>query len=123
MRAAREQRQELDLDDVRRRLEAEREALWAASEDSAASRHAVELDQPSVGRLSRMDALQGQEMAKATEERRQSRIHRIDAALDRVADGSFGECVLCGEPIAAKRLALDLTVPTCIACAAREDTR
>jgi DnaK suppressor protein len=112
---------DLDLDDVRRRLEKERAELRASSEERVADRHAVELDQPSVGRLSRMDALQGQAMAQATEERRQLRIDAIEAALERLDDGSFGICVRCGEPIAPKRLALDLTVPTCITCAERSD--
>ena len=108
---------DLDLDDVRRRLEQERAQLRASSEESRDQRHAVELDQPSVGRLSRMDALQGQAMAQATEERRQIRLDAIEAALERLDDGSFGICVGCGEPIAPKRLTLDLTVPTCISCA------
>lgn len=31
-------------------------------------------------------------------------IRMIEAALARVADGSFGDCVACGEPIAEERL-------------------
>lgn len=112
---------DLDLDDVRRRLSAERAKLLASSEETVADRHAVEVDQPSVGRLSRMDALQGQAMAMATEERRQARIRAIDDALERLDEGEFGVCVRCGEPIGPKRLALDLTVPTCITCAERAD--
>lgn len=112
---------DLDLEDVRRRLEQERVELRASSEESRDERHPVELDQPSVGRLSRMDALQGQAMAQATEERRQLRIDAIEAALERLDDGGFGICVRCGEPIAPRRLVLDLTVPTCITCAERSN--
>lgn len=41
--------------------------LAADSEASAASREPVELDQKSVGRLSRMDAMQAREMAEEAE--------------------------------------------------------
>ena len=77
----------------------------------------MELDQTSVGRLSRMDAIQVQAMALAAEQRRLDAITRIDRALARIEDGSFGECIVCGEQIAAKRLELDPAIPTCIACA------
>lgn len=77
----------------------------------------VELDQTRVGRLSRMDALQGQAMAQETERRRQEELARIDAAMKRVEDGTYGDCVGCGEPIAKKRLALDPSAALCIECA------
>ncbi|MGB8623259.1 MAG: TraR/DksA family transcriptional regulator [Paracoccaceae bacterium] len=77
----------------------------------------VALDQQSVGRLSRMDALQQQAMSKATQARRAGSEKRIRAALGRIAEGEFGYCMQCGEEIAEKRLDLDPTVPTCISCA------
>jgi DnaK suppressor protein len=78
----------------------------------------VELDQTSVGRLSRMDALQGQAMAQAARQRRAVERRRIDAALRRIAEGEFGYCVRCGEPIADGRLQTDLAIPTCMTCSA-----
>lgn len=77
----------------------------------------VELDQNAVGRLSRMDALQGQAMAQATQARRAAMRKRIAAALARIDEGEFGYCTECGEEIAEKRLDLDPTLPTCISCA------
>ncbi|NKB49305.1 MAG: hypothetical protein GKS02_08060 [Alphaproteobacteria bacterium] len=70
-----------------------------------------------MGRLSRMDALQGQEMARAAERRRELEVRKIDAALARIEDGEYGWCVRCGEEIAAERLQLDPAVPICIDCA------
>lgn len=102
---------------LRARLLAELEALGAEDALGAEGRKTVELDQTSVGRLSRMDALQGQAMAKATNARRGQRKLRITAALDRMDDGEFGYCLECGEAIAPARLDLDPTVPTCIGCA------
>ncbi len=81
-------------------------------------RKPVELDQQAVGRLSRMDALQQQAMAMETERRRGFQLGRIEAALKRIEDDSFGFCALCDEEIGEKRLALDPTTPTCVRCAA-----
>lgn len=106
-------------EEVRTQLVALRAALEQASDTAAEVRGPVTLDQQSVGRLSRMDAMQVQAMAVATEERRRQQIARIRAALKRLDDGTFGECVICGEEIAPKRLALDPAVSTCIRCAAR----
>ncbi len=77
----------------------------------------VELDQARVGRLSRMDALQGQAMAQETERRRKNELSRIEAALDRVTAEDYGFCVSCDEEISEKRLALDPSTPQCIDCA------
>lgn len=101
------------------RLRAARAELTHLRDGSAGARAAVELDQTSVGRLSRMDAMQAQSMALATERRRAAERARIDQALSRIEEGSFGDCVMCGEPIAPKRLDLDPAVPTCLDCAAR----
>ncbi|MEO3413928.1 TraR/DksA C4-type zinc finger protein [Roseovarius sp. CAU 1744] len=77
----------------------------------------VELDQQAVGRLSRMDALQSQAMAKAQAARRQIERTRLTAALARMAEDEYGYCEDCGEPIAAARLELDPATTRCIGCA------
>ncbi len=81
----------------------------------------VELDQTMVGRLSRMDAMQQQEMVKAGQRRRKTLLHKIEAAFNRIETGDFGYCTNCDEEIAPKRLTLDPTVLTCIQCASRSD--
>jgi len=93
--------------------------LALESEDALGleSQKTVALDQQSVGRLSRMDALQQQAMAKATSARRTQQRQRIVATLARIEEGEFGYCAECGDDISLKRLALDPTVPTCINCA------
>lgn len=108
---------ELDIEKITRQLEDTRAELIDQSAESEESRATVVLDQQSVGRLSRMDALQGQAMAKAEEERRQLAIRRIDAALARIGRGEYGECIECGKWIAARRLEWDPTVLKCIDCA------
>ena len=42
---------------------------------------------------------------------------KIDAALARIEDGTYGDCVRCGEAIAPARLALVPDTPFCAACA------
>lgn len=103
---------------LRARLEAELADLDTEDALGAAGQKTVELDQTSVGRLSRMDALQGQAMAKATSARRAQRRQRIAAAFARMDEGEFGYCTECGEEIAPARLDLDPTAATCIGCAA-----
>lgn len=102
---------------VRDQLQAIRQELEALISGSSESRSTVELDQSAVGRLSRMDALQGQQMALATDRRRALELKRIESALRRLEDGDYGYCVRCEEPITAKRLAFDPAVTLCVACA------
>ncbi|WP_170449635.1 TraR/DksA family transcriptional regulator [Ruegeria arenilitoris] len=78
----------------------------------------VELDQQAVGRLSRMDALQNQAMAKAQQTRRDLEARRLRAALDRMAEGEFGYCEDCGDDIPRRRLDLDPAASKCVSCAA-----
>ena len=102
-------------------LKATLRARWAELEDltssSSDSRRPVELDQQSVGRLSRMDALQVQAMAQASEQRRNIERQRITATLQRIEAGDYGDCARCGEPIEEARLAVDPTIPLCLSCA------
>lgn len=107
----------LDIDEMKRRLQAERERLLGESAGDKASRRPVELDQASVGRLSRMDAMQVQAMAQESERRRQRRLHQIDAALGRITEDEYGYCVSCGEEIEAKRLMSDPAAASCVGCA------
>ena len=44
-------------------------------------------------------------------------IKMIQAALERVADGTFGECVACGEPISEARLDAVPHAARCVKCA------
>ncbi len=96
----------------------ERQAeLKALDEEAAGWSDTVELDQQSVGRLSRMDAMQQQEMAQAEARRRVNDLARIDTALKRMDEDEYGWCAECGEPIAYKRLEIDPAAALCIGCA------
>jgi DnaK suppressor protein len=109
-------RSDLDFKAIKAALEQEQTELSSISAAGADERRPVELDQQSVGRLSRMDAMQVQAMAHATESRRQVRAQRIKAALARIAADEYGYCVECGEEIPAARLDIDPTTPRCVDC-------
>ena len=89
------------------------DALADAGEDAA---RPIELDQSRMGRLSRMDALQGQQMALEIERRRLQRAVAIAGALERIKSGDFGICFSCGEEIDPRRLAADPVITRCIGC-------
>ena len=99
-------------------LQEELLALKATGDDAA---RVVELDQTSVGRLSRMDALQGQAMSKEQGRRRELELKKISAALRRIEYGDYGDCLACDEPIAIKRLTLDPAATLCIDCASARE--
>ncbi|WP_247712429.1 TraR/DksA family transcriptional regulator [Qipengyuania xiapuensis] len=104
-------------EEARTRLIARRDALDAEDAANADLRDTVELQQDSVGRLSRMDAMQQQAMAQATARRRVAERARIEAALARIDEGEWGWCTACGNEVAEKRLAHDPSVAKCVECA------
>ena len=91
--------------------------LHEIQNSSSDSRKTVELDQSSMGRLSRMDAMQGQQMAAETGRQRTIKMQRIQSALGRIESGDYGFCIKCDEPIALKRLEVDPAALICIDCA------
>ncbi len=107
----------IDIEAFRTMLENRRAELTNLSDAAADARKPVELDQQSIGRLSRQDALQQQAMAKAQDARRAVEIRGINAAFDRIKAGEFGWCSECGEAIAVKRLEIDPTLEMCVGCA------
>jgi len=107
----------------RAQLLALRDDLELQDERGHDSQRTVTLDQQAVGRLSRMDAMQQQQMAKAVQSRRDTMKSRIIAALARLEDGEYGYCLSCGDDIAAKRLDFDPALPTCLSCASGETGR
>lgn len=104
------------IESYRRRLLEMKETLEGIQVSSKESTKPVELDQASVGRVSRIDAIQAQQMAQATERRRGRQLARIEGALRRIESGDFGYCFACGEDIDLRRLDTDPTITRCVAC-------
>ena len=110
------------LSDFKQRLLQMQEDIRAIEATSKEATKIVELDQTRVGRLSRMDAMQGQQMAKESERRRQHQLTMINAALKRIEMDDYGYCVRCDEEIDIRRLDLDPALPCCINCAQQAKT-
>lgn len=105
------QRDELVAD--LRALEAD---LERSLSDNAHAAKPVELDQTTVGRLSRMDAMQQQQMAEASRRNQQVRLRQCKAALDAASRDEYGYCRRCEEPIGYRRLKAVPESPFCLAC-------
>lgn len=63
-------------------------------------------------------AFERQHAATLVREARQQ-LAQIDAALLRLAEGRYGRCERCGQPIGAARLAARPVTTLCIGCAAQ----
>ena len=94
-------------------LRAELLAREGSSKDAA---QPVELDQTGMGRLSRMDAMQAQQMALEGARRRKRQLQKIDGALRRIEAGEYGRCFICEREIGAGRLSADPTITRCRDC-------
>lgn len=88
----------------------------------AASARPVDLDEP-IGRLSRMDALQQQHMAKAGRQNTQVRLQRVKSALAAFERGDYGDCRRCEEPIGYPRLSAQPEATLCRDCQGRSEGR
>jgi DnaK suppressor protein len=97
-------------------------ALLNEEEAGKEAAQIVVLDQTSVGRVSRMDAMQGQAMAVAANQRRQFELQKIGVALKRIETEDYGYCLECDEEIAEPRLKLDPATSLCIDCASKKET-
>jgi len=75
----------------------------------------VDLDVP-IGRLSRMDAIQQQQMTKANRAAYERKLRLIEAALKTMANDEYGYCRSCEEPVAYRRLKARPETPFCLDC-------
>ena len=112
---------DINIKSIKKQLIEQRDTLLEVAESSKESADTVELDQTRVGRVSRMDALQAQAMAKESNRRRRLALQRIDSALQRIEADEYGYCVLCDEQIMADRLAADPGALLCIGCASKAE--
>ncbi len=112
---------QLDLAYFTRLLQTRQADLQSVADTADAAAQTVELDQTRVGRLSRMDALQSQAMSVQNQHRRELALRAIAAALCRIDDGVYGECIDCAGNIPGSRLAVDPAALLCIACASKAE--
>lgn len=90
--------------------------LDGALEGSAEAARPVELDQPAMGRVSRIDAIQQQKMTEANRAAQRTRRSLARSALGRLEAGDYGDCLSCGEEIGARRLQARPESLYCVEC-------
>jgi DnaK suppressor protein len=102
-----------------------RQELLTLIADETGATDTVELDQSTQGRLSRMDAIQHQQMAMAQCRRAAQRLERVDAVLAGWDDPDleFGCCRFCEDPIALPRLHAKPDAISCVDCANARERR
>jgi RNA polymerase-binding transcription factor DksA len=93
----------------RRQLQHFRDALW--------EQRRFRLEQ--LGQLSRAEPPPSDQLGEVTDALRTaaaSALADIDAALDRLRDGSYGRCVRCGTTLLAERLEILPATARCMPC-------
>jgi len=110
-----------DLQKFKQLLELQRNELMSSQQKAQSSTQTVELDQSSVGRVSRVDALQSQSMAVETTRLRQQQIRKISTALALIESGDYGYCSICDDEIDPRRLEIDPASIMCVPCASKQE--
>lgn len=73
----------------------------------------------SIGRLTRMDAINSGGVAKATLRAAREKLAKLTFALSKVDSSDFGICSVCNNPIPEKRLLFMPESTRCVHCADR----
>ncbi|WP_020674559.1 TraR/DksA family transcriptional regulator [Geopsychrobacter electrodiphilus] len=89
--------------------------LEQSLERSSASSKPIDLDEP-IGRLSRVAAMQQQQMALAGRQAQTRRLQLLRNALQAIASNQYGTCRRCEEPIGYQRLKVQPESPFCREC-------
>ena len=110
---------ENELNEIKESLVRLEQELLQEIESAKINSQPVVLDQQSVGRLSRIDAIQQQEMHISSLRRLQQRLALVKKAFERLTTGDFGFCINCEEPLTFKRLKARPESPVCTACAGK----
>ena len=96
-----------------RKLSFQIEGYLQKSKDSA---DAVEPDK-GLGRLSRMEAMQDQQMVLELRRRKKRQLLEVGNAISRIEQNSYGYCIFCAKLISRDRLDAFPEVQTCVNCA------
>jgi len=110
------------IEQLRQLLVAQQLELDSLVNSAHSGTETVTLDQQSVGRVSRIDALQQQQMALANQQQANAQLRSIGQALAAIDSGNYGLCEDCGEAIAFVRLQAQPFSRLCIDCQSARET-
>ena len=110
------------IDELHQVLLSERDRLEELLRLSKEGARPVDLGEP-IGRLTRMDAIQQQEMTKANRSSYETKLRQVRAALDLHGKDEYGFCRLCEEQIGYPRLKARPEAPFCLSCQDARESR
>jgi len=105
-----------ELSAIRKKIDARIEELTALLGNDSEDTKPIEPD-VSIGRLSRLDSMQMQQMALEQHRRQEAELQKLKEALKRMEESSYGQCLMCRQPIAPARLLAQPEAILCINCA------
>ena len=108
-----------DLDALRQRLLNERQALMeriAQQRGGAVGRVEAAAEQFAQSEDEHAQNITERDLAFAIDEHESAELNAIQAALVRVREGSYGECMDCGQAIALARLQANPEAERCVNC-------
>lgn len=105
--------------ELREELQRELTRLERSMKTTGEAARPVELDQSALGRLSRIDAIQNQQLTAELHSREQARHAQLVDALSRMDDGTYGICSACQQSIPFGRLLVLPEARTCASCGPR----
>ena len=106
-----------DFAEARKRLEAERVQLADQEARLRAEADDEEWRSPKPDEADQGAAAVERERLKSLAEQAREGLRRIDAALKRVEDGTYGHCASCGRAIPEARLEARPDADLCVECA------
>ena len=104
-----------DFEGFRQRLVAMEAEIRALLGQTVQDSKPVDLDLP-IGRLSRADAMQMQNMAALNKRQMEIKLEQVEGALSAIEHGSYGSCRYCKGEIRPARLEARPETPFCIGC-------
>lgn len=104
------------LDDFRERLLDAKASAEALLGRTATDAQPVEASGSTIGRLSRIDAIQMQAMSDMSRRQLEIRLQQIQGALAALDAGKYGICRHCKEAIRLQRLEALPEAPFCMEC-------
>ncbi|MBS0294439.1 MAG: TraR/DksA family transcriptional regulator [Proteobacteria bacterium] len=114
LRAQLEQRKELLLQEL--------DAVQRDTLDVAAAASQGDLDEPGSPR-DQANSMAASMVRDAEAARDHAELVAVRAALERMADGSYGECTDCGQSVGVARLLAQPSAVRCIACQSKAEAR
>jgi len=105
----------LDMAMIQRILEGEREKLRQQLQILSGNGHT---ESKNPDQMDIAQAYSDQERSRALQTFEQKHLNQVEAALQAIADGSYGRCQHCQQPIPLERLQALPTAMMCVACQA-----